>query len=764
MVSSKTKINNVEISTKDKRYNPSYEYLGTRSLIFKSLTENSDKLYIIYHYIVVLFALLTRILYINKPAEVVFDEVHFGKFASYYLENEFFFDLHPPMGKICTYLLGKLVRYNGEFKFDDIAIPYPEGVPFLFYRLFNCFLGVGICSLVFKILKELKMKPITCLLGAMLVVFDNSHIIESRLILLDAQLNFWIVASIYAFVRFYKLQLNIQKNFTWSWYLWLNLTGLFLSFVISIKYVGVLTFLMIGVAVAFNLWQLLDKNAKISDKTLLKHLLLRVQALIICPFIYYLFWFYLHFQILYKSGQGDNFMSPEFQRNLEESPILKESRDLNYFDIVNFKSSDGDCMLYSNGNLKYPFQYPDGRISSQGQQVTCAPNDYHDDNSWWQILPTVEGVNSNHGVAFNAVVQLKHVKTNSVLKAHDVASPLHPTNEEITTIPAENITPEDYEFTLFKLDFVSGKAMDPKVPQMKTKYNKFRLIHVKTQVALLTDQDFVLPEWALHHYEVNGNKKIHETANQVWSMEKIKDLPAERDISSSSRYEKPKMSFFSKYAELQKKMFAANNGLPAEHPFASSPEEWPLSLSGVSYWNDDSTKRQIFFIGNLVGWWLQVAVVMIYVIIICLDLIIERRGFKFLTKDVKDQLYGTSLWLILGWLCHYLPFFLMNRQKFLHHYLPAHLILCVFTAHFIEIASFIKFAPNDQEEDENEKMQDEKTQKINNMKLHILVLFIIISLVLFLNYWRALTYGLETLTIEETKAREWFDIKLQYTK
>lgn len=30
---------------------------------------------------------------------------------------------------------------------------------------------------------------------------------------------------------------------------------------------------------------------------------------------------------------------------------------------------------------------------------------------------------------------------------------------------------------------------------------------------------------------------------------------------------------------------------------------------------------------------------------------------------------GRSLWL--GWLLHYVPFFFMARQLFLHHYLPA---------------------------------------------------------------------------------------------
>ena len=43
-----------------------------------------------------LIAGLVRFYKIDNPSEIVFDEVHFGGFASKYITSRFFFDVHPP--------------------------------------------------------------------------------------------------------------------------------------------------------------------------------------------------------------------------------------------------------------------------------------------------------------------------------------------------------------------------------------------------------------------------------------------------------------------------------------------------------------------------------------------------------------------------------------------------------------------------------------------------------------------------------------------
>ena len=173
--------------------------------------------------------------------------------------------------------------------------------------------------------------------------------------------------SIYCYVRFYKSQL--KSPLSSEWYFWLYATGLALCLVISTKYVGILTYTAIGIAVIVNLWQLLDIRAGLSLRKVAKHTLNRLNGLIMFPFIVYLFWFWCHFAILNKSGPGDVFMSSEFQESLEESPMAMETKNVNFYDIVTIRHKSTEAFLHSHED-RYPLRYEDGRVSSNGQQVT----------------------------------------------------------------------------------------------------------------------------------------------------------------------------------------------------------------------------------------------------------------------------------------------------------------------------------------------------------------------------------------------------------
>lgn len=51
--------------------------------------------------------------------------------------------------------------------------------------------------------------------------------------------------------------------------------------------------------------------------------------------------------------------------------------------------------------------------------------------------------------------------------------------------------------------------------------------------------------------------------------------------------------------------------------------------------------------------------------------LLECRGEVQLAGAARSRVLGGGALLFAGWLLHYAPFFVMERQLFLHHYLPA---------------------------------------------------------------------------------------------
>ena len=88
------------------------------------------------------------------------------------------------------------------------------------------------------------------------------------------------------------------------------------------------------------------------------------------------------------------------------------------------------------------------------------------------------------------------------------------------------------------------------------------------------------------------------------------------------------MNFFRKFAELQMLMIQHNAGLTASHPYATNPINWPFLLSGISFWTQNDTKRQIYMIGNVVGWWTCVVSLSVFTGIVGADLLARRRGIQ----------------------------------------------------------------------------------------------------------------------------------------
>jgi dolichyl-phosphate-mannose-protein mannosyltransferase len=521
--------------------------------------------------------------------------------------------------------MGWFVGYDGHFHFENIGDSYIDNkVPYVAFRAMPALMGALTVPVVFDIMWESGYTLPACILSACLVLFDNAHIGQTRLILLDATLVFAMACSLLCYIKFYKLR---HEPFGRKWWKWLLLTGFALSCAISTKYVGVFAFVTIGSAVAIDLWDLLDvkrRQGTLSLPEFGQHFAARAVGLIIIPFFFYLFWFQVHFAILSRSGPGDDFMSPEFQETLSDNVMTANAVTIDYYDSIQIKHKETHGYLHSHPD-KYPLRYDDGRVSSQGQQVTGYP--YADANNHWQILPLQGGdeVAGRH-VRNNEIVRLRHIVTDTMLLSHDVASPYYPTNQEFTTVSMEDALTDRFNDTLFEIRIENGKQGQ----EFKSLSGQFKIIHNPSKVAMWTHTT-PLPDWAYKQQEINGNKNLGQSSN-IWFVDEIPSIPKDSPRLAKQERKVKSLPFLQKWFELQRAMFYHNNALTSSHPYASEPFMWPFLLRGVSFWTQNDTKQQIYFLGNPIGWWLASSLLAVYAGILAADQLSLRRGVDALDE------------------------------------------------------------------------------------------------------------------------------------
>lgn len=292
------------------------------------------------------FGLFTRFLFFGHPDETVFDEVHFGKFVSGYYTREYFFDIHPPAGKLIIAGFAKLFNFKPGFGFVDIGKKYPDN-QHLTLRFLPSLAGALLPLVICLLLLELGASRLAAFSGGLLIVFENALLTQSHYILLDSLLLLFGFLGLLFYLKFSKPLIPNTK--------YLILFGFFSGLALSIKWTG-LGFLALPLLIEF---------IKIfKERSLKKFITILLPPLAIALFIYYVF-FTTHLIILDKSGPGNAFMSPGFQKTLSgnqyaNDPNIKESNLFQKFIELNAEMYKANQRLgahhsYSSSWYSWPF-------------------------------------------------------------------------------------------------------------------------------------------------------------------------------------------------------------------------------------------------------------------------------------------------------------------------------------------------------------------------------------------------------------------------
>lgn len=195
----------------------------------------------------------------------------------------------------------------------------------------------------------------------------------------------------------------------------------------------------------------------------------------------------------------------------------------------------------------------------------------------------------------------------------------------------------------------------------------------------LFSHEVKLPKWGFEQQEVTcaSQGKPYLT---LWYIEGNSHPLLTGDQERVS-YKKP--NFFEKLIESHQRMWHINKNLVEPHIYESKPHSWPFLLRGINYWGENH--KQVYLLGNAIVWWSVTAFIALFATIVVFELFAWQLGKPILQDSKVVNFHVQVIHYLLGYGLHYIPSFLMGRQLFLHHYLPAYYFGILAFAHALDI-------------------------------------------------------------------------------
>lgn len=634
-----------------------------------------------------LFTLLAywlRAYELDSNRHIIWDEAHFGKFGSYYLRHEFYHDVHPPLGKMLCGLSEYIAGFNNT-KFDfSSGKSWPKESNVWAIRIFQVIFSTLTVPTCYFTCREFGYSRWSTYFITLMTCLECSFIVLGKFVLLDSFLIFFMATTYLGLSHIYRLR---KKEFSPEWTTWMVITGVSIGCVCSVKWVGLFITGVVGVYTVVELY-LKFWDPKFSYKTYAKSWGYRIATLIVIPAIIYILCFKIHYALLYKPGTGAGSMSSLFQVNLAETDFLAQPRLLTLDTNLTIRSQGpSPNLLHSHGAV-----YPGG--SHQHQVTTYG---YKDSNNFFVIRPARHHFEYTDYIKDGDVIRLQHKSTGSNLHSHEIHAHVSTDYWEVSGYGSEEIgdNKDDWQIEILDQAKSSNRTYSKLNENNDLFYQSvhpvsttFRLRHTVLGCYLATT-GASYPSWGFKQGEVVCKPSSPRDSlwtkldkSTWWNVENLDTVPVPVDPD----YTYPKSSFFNDFFMTQKAMAASNNGLvPDEDKFdgiSSSWWEWPILFRGLrmSGWGDELHRYYMF--SNPFNIWFSSLCLVAFSIIILRFALLWQRQLLVIDEDTLWKIGMTGVAPFLGWLFHYLPFVVMARVTYFHHYMPA-LYFAIFVAAFV---------------------------------------------------------------------------------
>ncbi|KAJ2714855.1 Protein O-mannosyltransferase 2 [Coemansia spiralis] len=601
-------------------------------------------------------AAATRLWQIANGSVVTWDESHFGRFGALYLNRTVIHDVHPPLGKLTVALVQHLAGHNGTFGFPSAAA-YPPWVAYAQMRAMLAVFGIALVPLAYTICVVLGMPRSVCSLAALFVLADNALCLMSRLIILDGMLLAATALVLLGTAAMARSRCSAG---------WMASTGAALGVAVSIKWAGLFSAALPG---AIAMQSLLGDIAQGPWRRAARRMVLHTACLGAVPLAIYLLAFRVHFARQTERGAGEHHLPVRLQAQLRGNRFNRQPCSV---------ALGASCKI-----LPHVID-PASHAGLQAQRLpdTSAPRPVScqavlTGGDWWSFRhpPGAAAANYTHG-------PVEYLRDGAhVSLANDLSTQLlHADHSGIRTMSADGpqarntsdmvwiVEIADYEMRGAERPMPSDNATDWDAQIVHPLATVFRLRHAATGCVLATDTAAVGDGGSMPVACVTNDRGL----DALWRVPFSVDLRIGFD---SNMRGKVRTSFVANTLALHGVMAQAHSGLvldPDRYDVLESPPwSWPflvrpMRMSGWAHPADAARHGAFYEIGNPLLWWASAVVCcLVYPLRFAMAVLCWRRHGH---SHPRLNWQGCMLWC--GWAAHYLPFFLMARVTYLHHYLP----------------------------------------------------------------------------------------------